>query len=351
MAIPGSWFSDGFAVNTQNTLNTDQMMAAVSGSPLIAAIERAAHDLVGVRILFMLRQHDDIVKLSPDGSEVDLPGFCRILRASPSGRRTCATCRALVGFGACYRGLTEYCCHGGVHVIAAAALNPAGEPSRTIVVSTSAFAAADREAGWQAILAHGTQAGVNLRELRQAYGKLPQLTPANLAIAQALVQVTAAAVGEIARGLAVTPAAASASQAPGETAGHPDLQQRLTAALFVARDVPDEGRAGRRGAVLAELVQQVVSQDPGMPITVARVAAAARVSPNHFSMLFRKHTGRTFQEFLTAKRIAYAKLLLRDLSLNIADIAQRAGFPDAGYFARRFREQTGMTPTQWRDAL
>ncbi len=332
-------------------LSTDQVMAAVSRSPLIAAIEKAAHELVGMRILFMLRQHDDIVKLSPAGSEMELPAFCRVLRASPAGRRKCATCRALVGFGACYRGLTEYCCHGGVHVVAAAALNASGEASRSIVVSSSAFAAEDREAGWKAVLAHGTQEGVSLRELRQAYGKLPLLTPANLAAAKALVQVAAAALGEIARGMTTAAATAAAGKAPGDTAGSAGLQQRLTAALFVARDVPDAGPVGRRGALLAELVKELVSQDPGMPFTVAKIAAAARVTPNHFSMLFHRHTGETFQEFLTARRIVHAKLLLRDLSLNVADIAQRAGFADAGYFARRFREQTGMTPSQWRAAL
>ena len=332
-------------------LSTDQVMAAVSRSPLIKAIENAAHDLAGMRILFMLRQNDDIVKLSPDGSEMNLPAFCRVLRGSRTGMRGCATCRAVVGFGACYRGLTEYCCHGGVHVIAAAALSASGETSRSIVVSSSAFAAEDREAGWAAVLARATDEGVNLRDLHHAYGELPSLTPTNLAVTRALVQVAAAAVGEIARGMATAAEAAPSSQASGDAAGSPCLEQRLTAALFVARDVPDTGTVGRRGAVLAELVKELVTQDPGIPFTVAKIAAAARVTPNHFSMLFRKHTGGTFQEFLTDRRIAHAKLLLRDLSLNVADIAQRAGFPDAGYFARRFRERTGMTPSQWRDAL
>jgi AraC-like DNA-binding protein len=335
------------------SLSTDHVMAAVSRSPLIEALERAAHDLAGMRILFMLRQNDDIVKLSPDGSEMNLPAFCRVLRGSRTGMRGCATCRALVGFGACYRGLTEYCCHGGVHVIAAAALSASGETSRSIVVSSSAFAAEDREAGWAAVLARATDEGVNLRDLHRAYGELPSLTPTNLAVTRALVQVAAAAVGEIARGMAAAAATAPPSETSSDAAaaGSPCLEQRLTAALFVARDVPDPGTAERRGAVLAELVKELVGKDPGIPFTVAKIAAAARVTPNHFSMLFRKHTGGTFQEFLTDRRIAHAKLLLRDLSLNVADIAQRAGFPDAGYFARRFRERTGMTPSQWRDAL
>jgi hypothetical protein len=41
-------------------------------------------------------------------------------------------------------------------VIAAAALDASGETSRSIVVSSSAFAAEDHEAGWAAVLAHAT---------------------------------------------------------------------------------------------------------------------------------------------------------------------------------------------------
>lgn len=332
-------------------VSTDQVMTAVSRSPLIAAIEDAARDLVGIRILFMLRQHDNIVKLSPDGTESDLPAFCHILRGSRTGMRKCSACRALVGFGACYRGLTEYSCHGGVHVIAAPALGASGESSRSIVVSSSAFAPENREAGWAAVLAHAEGDPVDLRRLRKAYGALPLLTTANLAAAKALVQIAAAAVGEIERGLAATAAAIPAGKAPGSTVEGTGLQDRLTAALFVGRDLPDGGGQTRCGAVLAELVRDLVSRDPGMPFTVAGIATAAHLTPNHFSMLFRKHTGETFQQFVTEKRISHAKLLLRDLSLNIADIAQRVGFPDAGYFARRFKERTGMTPRQWRDAL
>ncbi|MBN2451601.1 MAG: helix-turn-helix domain-containing protein [Lentisphaeria bacterium] len=334
-----------------NDMGTDQVMAELSRSPLIQAVEKAARELVGMRVLFLLRRNDDIVKLSPDGSETDLPAFCHILRGSPAGMRGCIACRALVGFGACYHGLTEYCCHGGIQVIAAAALGASREISRSIVVCSSAFAAEDREAGWAALAGHAAHVGVNLRELRKAYEELPVLTPANRALARALVEVGAAAVGEIARGLTASAAPVSSRRVSGHMAGPPGLDQRLTAALFVARDTPEPGKAGSRGAVLVELVRELVNRDPGMPLGVARIAAAARVTPNHFSMLFRKHTGQTFQEFQTERRMAHAKLLLRDLRLNIGDIAHRVGFPDAGYFTRRFRQWTGMTPTQWRDAL
>lgn len=332
-------------------LNTDRVLAAVNQSLLINAVEQAALELVGIRILFMVRQDDGIVKLAPDGSEAVLPRFCHILRQSGSGQRQCSACRALVSFGACYRGLTEYCCHGGLYVVAAAALNSSGEPSRSMAVCSSAFAVEDREAGWTAVLAHTRNEGVDLRQLRKAYEQLPLLTPTNRSMTKALLRVAAAAIGEIARGTTPVAAALDSGHGVADPSVGSSLHDRLTAALFVGRDANAGNGATDRRSLLAELITDLVHRDPGMPFTVAGIAAAARLTPNHFSTLFRQHTGQTFQQFLTAARIAHAKLLLRDLSLNIADVAFRAGFADAGYFARRFRQLTGVTPHQWRDAL
>lgn len=332
-------------------LNTDRVMAAVNQSLLIRAVERAALDLVGVRVLFMVRQRDGIVKLAPDGSEAALPRFCHLLRQSRPGLRQCSACRALVSFGACYRGLTEYCCHGGLYVVAAAALDGSGEPSRSMAVCSSAFAVEDREAGWTAVLTHTRNEGVDLRQLRKAYGQLPPLTPSNLSVTSALLRVAAAAIGEIARGIAPVDVPPGAGQGLADLGEVPGFQERLTAALFVTRDAGGVDGVTHRGSLLAELVSDLVNRDPGMPFTVAGIAAAARLTPNHFSTLFRQHTGETFQQFLTARRVAHAKLLLRDLSLNVAEVALRSGFTDAGYFARRFKQLTGATPSQWRDAL
>ena len=88
-----------------------------------------------------------------------------------------------------------------------------------------------------------------------------------------------------------------------------------------------------------------------MPYGVVDIAAAAGISPNHFSSLFHKHMKQAFSEFLTDRRLELAKQVLGDLTLNIADVARKVGYDDAGYFARRFRQKTGVTPREWRRRL
>jgi AraC-like DNA-binding protein len=93
----------------------------------------------------------------------------------------------------------------------------------------------------------------------------------------------------------------------------------------------------------------LVAHKPSLPYTVTSIAAAARITPNHFSSLFHHWMGQSFLDFLNTARINAAKDLLRDLSLSISEVAHRAGYEDANYFARRFRLTTGMTPRKWRN--
>ena len=113
---------------------------------------------------------------------------------------------------------------------------------------------------------------------------------------------------------------------------------------------PSVERGGQVPAVV-RVVTALVSRKPNMPFSVGEIASAARMSPNHFSSLFRKHQKQSFSEFLTERRIELAKQVLCDLTLNITEVARRVGYYDPGYFARRFKQRTGMTPREWRTAL
>jgi len=325
----------------------ERLRHEASESEVIAKLDVASRELVGGHLLVLLRRGDELVEIYPSGEGADLPEFCRVLRTTPEGRQRCLTCRSLVAFGACYRGTIEYTCHGGITVLAASAR--AGGESRAVVVSCP-LAEADSRRGWRLARDHIDDIGVDRRRLRAAYGRLPTRTDERIRIARTLVDIAAAAIGELA-------AQASDSEqvvrtgATEENLADGDLHRMLQSALFVANDArPDPGSNGD-GRKLAELVTDMISRNPGMPFTAAKVATAVNMTPNHFSTLFRRHSGQRFSEFLLEQRIELATKLLRDLTLNISQVAQRVGFRDSSYFARRFRKATGLGPREWRDSL
>jgi YesN/AraC family two-component response regulator len=86
--------------------------------------------------------------------------------------------------------------------------------------------------------------------------------------------------------------------------------------------------------------------------TDIRLAAAAReagmLSPAHFSRIFRKVMGLSYQDYLNSRRITKAKNLLRTSSQSVTEIAASLGFADPTGFGRIFKKLTGHTPSAFR---
>lgn len=82
-------------------------------------------------------------------------------------------------------------------------------------------------------------------------------------------------------------------------------------------------------------------------IAVGRLAEEANLSKWQFGTMFKALTGHNPMEYLTSLRIERAKLLMLGAGVRVRDIAASVGFSDEYYFSRRFKQTTGMTPTQY----
>jgi AraC family transcriptional regulator len=70
----------------------------------------------------------------------------------------------------------------------------------------------------------------------------------------------------------------------------------------------------------------------------------------HFAKAFKRATGRTPHQYLTAQRLLYARALLHDGSLSIREIASSVGLSHS-HFTVVFTRQFGMTPSKFRAVL
>lgn len=61
-------------------------------------------------------------------------------------------------------------------------------------------------------------------------------------------------------------------------------------------------------------------------------------------------TGMSPNQYIRAFRLSSAKILLQDPNHTIADIAYATGFTDPDYFSRLFKKETGVTPSEYRNA-
>lgn len=92
--------------------------------------------------------------------------------------------------------------------------------------------------------------------------------------------------------------------------------------------------------------------DPDKPIgNIASYAKESGISENYLSRLIKQHTGRCVGQWIDAVRIVRAKRLLASTTTPIIDVASAVGLDDQSYFARFFKNETGMTPTEFRKAM
>ncbi|WP_438445964.1 AraC family transcriptional regulator [Gorillibacterium sp. sgz5001074] len=84
------------------------------------------------------------------------------------------------------------------------------------------------------------------------------------------------------------------------------------------------------------------------PLTLSDMAGLTGLSPYYFSRMFHEAMGRTPMQWLLESRLVLAKQLLVTTGRTVKEIAEAAGFSQSSYFIARFREQTGMTPQEYR---
>ncbi len=78
------------------------------------------------------------------------------------------------------------------------------------------------------------------------------------------------------------------------------------------------------------------------------VCEKLKISKYYLSHVFKKHMGRPPMQYVTAKRIAYAKKLLQETDLSATEIGEMCGYKDHVLFFKAFKKQEGMTPITFR---
>ena len=123
-------------------------------------------------------------------------------------------------------------------------------------------------------------------------------------------------------------------------------RERIIAQMISLVREASDGK--REISPIIEQVCRYVNEHLTVENGVRGIAEAVGISVYYLSHLFKKETGSTLVDYLNARRIARAKELLARGEMPVGEIAQVCGFGDASYFAKRFSESAGMTPTDWR---
>ena len=98
-------------------------------------------------------------------------------------------------------------------------------------------------------------------------------------------------------------------------------------------------------------VKNYIDENYDKDINLDQLSKLVYVSKTHLINKFKERYGLTPIQYLIEIRIRHAKILLRDTTKSITDIACSIGFNDSVYFSAVFRKLVGVTPSYFRKVI
>lgn len=98
-------------------------------------------------------------------------------------------------------------------------------------------------------------------------------------------------------------------------------------------------------------VQRYIQENCGSQVMISDIADRFYISKYYLTHIFKEQTGMSPRQFLTYTRLSKVYNLLHEPDLKISAISERCGFTSPSDMTRKFREQYGVTPMQFRREL
>ena len=122
---------------------------------------------------------------------------------------------------------------------------------------------------------------------------------------------------------------------------------RIFAALG-APIVSPSGGGTRSADFVRRCILYIQSNDP-RAVSLEAISRTFSYNKAYFTTLFRKHFGVPFTDFLNRYKIENAHALIRGGNRNLSEVSRLSRFNYYAYFFRKFKEVSGMTPSEYID--
>jgi AraC-like DNA-binding protein len=121
--------------------------------------------------------------------------------------------------------------------------------------------------------------------------------------------------------------------------------------LLAALIARDQSQPGHESELFQRIGQSIgyMSDHLDEPLKVADLASLANLSPAHFAVVFKEHTGSSPRDYLHLLRMHRATEWLIHTRWPLKEIADRLGYRDQFHFSRKFKSFTGLPPSRFRE--
>lgn len=119
---------------------------------------------------------------------------------------------------------------------------------------------------------------------------------------------------------------------------------------YLSTEIGDHNVDENEGKRLNDVIQFTMDQYQ-RHITLEEISDIANMTPSAFCRFFKQRTRKTYINFLNEIRVGKACKMLQNKDMSIVDICYKSGFSNLSHFNRKFKKQTGFTPSKYHSTL
>lgn len=123
--------------------------------------------------------------------------------------------------------------------------------------------------------------------------------------------------------------------------------RRLSQVVFDIQEEYEHDLSNNTVRFLKNYINEHISGD----VSLVKLSEVTGYNTSYISRFFKEKTGETLNDYITLQRLNRIKELMLEESLNISDIALKAGFCSRTYFNRFVKKATNMSPQEYREHM
>ena len=106
-------------------------------------------------------------------------------------------------------------------------------------------------------------------------------------------------------------------------------------------------KQNQRNLRVVEQMLEYVRENYTKEISLIELSKHIYLTPNYLSILFSKHMGKQFNDYLCEFRVGKAKELLLTGNYKVYEVGEIIGYKNLDYFRKIFKEYTGVSPSDF----
>lgn len=127
-----------------------------------------------------------------------------------------------------------------------------------------------------------------------------------------------------------------------------EISSYLSVFSLIAKELERKGIDNTEQSI-AELIKEYIDHNFHHKITLGEISYNLHYSTVTLTEHFKKEYKTSIMQYVLKKRMDLAKELLKNKNNSITKVSLECGFSDIEYFSRTFKNETGSSPTKWRE--